>query len=146
MACTCPRGTRKQKVATSRSSESVRNFKIIFARRVQLMRAVGAVVSIETIALLACATCLARRMYVWTFARLRKCVGACVCLRLYVCMCAHVCAYRCHCAGGAREYVYKCVCVRVCESVCMCVCVSVCVFVRLCFYASVLLCVHRGCT
>ena len=82
MACTCPRGTRKQKVATSRSSESVRNFKIIFARRVQLMRAVGAVVSIETIALLACATCLARRMYVWTFARLCRFVGTCTCMRL----------------------------------------------------------------
>ena len=144
MACTCPRGTRKQKVATSRSSESVRNFKIIFARRVQLMRAVGAVVSIETIALLACATCLARRMYVWTFARLRRCVGACVCVRLNVCMCVRMCAHIGVTALAVRGSMCISVCVRVCESVCMCV--SVCVFVRLCFYASVLLCVHRGCT
>ena len=54
------------------------------------------------------------------------CLRACVCVPVYVlvcaCVCVPVCAYVCKCVC-VRACMYVCVCVRACVRACMCVCV-----------------------
>ena len=66
-------------------------------------------------------------------ARARVCMSLCICLCVYMRMCAHVCVCECACVGArARMCVsaHVCesarVCVRACIRVCTCVCESEC--------------------
>ena len=49
---------------------------------------------------------------------------ACACARVWVCLCAFVCASGCLCVSVC-VCVCVCLCAFVCASVCLCVCVSV---------------------